>query len=46
MHLATIYGHLEVLKCLKDKGIKMNFKGEDGMTALHLACREGHYDII
>lgn len=45
-HLAAIYNHLEVLKVIKEKGLAINWKGQDGMTALHLAAREGHSEVV
>ena len=46
VHLACVNGHLEILKYLVEKDMKVNMKGEQGMSVIHLASREGHYEIV
>ena len=47
LHLAAMYGHLEVLKYLLEKGeAKVNVKKNDGWTALHLAAANGRLEVL
>ena len=44
--MASERGHLDIVKCLIEKGADVNAKDEDEETALHLASEEGHLEIV
>jgi uncharacterized protein len=44
--LASMKGHVEVVRCLLDKGAAMNEGEGDGQTALYKACSEGHLPVV
>ena len=44
-YVAASYGHLTILKLLKDQGLDVMCCNNNGQTALHIACQEGHKDV-
>ena len=44
--MASLLGHLAVVKPLLDKGADANAKSKDGATALMMAIEEGHVDVV
>eukprot|EP00601_Ochromonadales_sp_CCMP2298_P015945 CAMPEP_0173237836 /NCGR_PEP_ID=MMETSP1142-20121109/12286_1 /TAXON_ID=483371 /ORGANISM="non described non described, Strain CCMP2298" /LENGTH=52 /DNA_ID=CAMNT_0014168599 /DNA_START=71 /DNA_END=226 /DNA_ORIENTATION=- len=47
--MASVKGHLEVIKLLLEKGANTDATDKDGMpgmTALHLASMEGHLEVL
>ena len=46
VHLATMQGHLDVLKLLQKKGADINSTGRFRMTPLNFAAAHGHYDCL
>ncbi|MHA3962103.1 MAG: ankyrin repeat domain-containing protein [Candidatus Thorarchaeota archaeon SMTZ1-45] len=51
LHLASSRGHLEIVRMLLDAGVDPTIQiegaeGEEGMTALSYAVREGHDEIM
>lgn len=44
--IAAFKGHLEVVKCLLEKGADPNQKAHCGATALHFSAECGHVSII
>lgn len=43
--LAASRGKADVVKYLIRIGADVTLKGEDGMTALHMAAKSGHLDV-
>lgn len=43
--LAASKGNAAVVKYLVRIGADVTLKGEDGMTALHMAAKSGHLDV-
>jgi len=43
---ASDQGHLESVKFLLQKGASVHFKNKNGWTALKLAGKEGHTEIV
>ena len=46
IHLAAQNGHLPILQEFRENGMDMKVKGEEGMSILHLAAREGHLEMV
>ena len=46
LHLASINGHLEIVKLLLESGANVHIKDKGDQTALHLASRNGHLEIV
>ena len=50
LHAAVLYGHLNIVEMLLDRGIDINSKANgidiNGWTALHEAARWGNMDIV
>ena len=47
MHQAAQGGQLEVVKFLSPKfGTRVHEKDNDGLTMLHWAAEEGHYEVV
>jgi len=44
--LATLKGHLNVVKILVNRGASLTATNYDGMNALKYAIMEGHFDIV
>ncbi|KAI9304574.1 ankyrin repeat-containing domain protein, partial [Cunninghamella echinulata] len=44
--LASNCGHLETVQCLVENGADPEAIDKYGRTPLHLACIQGHYDIV
>ena len=45
IHLLASYGSLEIFKYLLEKSCNKNPKNKSGVTPLHLAVTNGHFDI-
>ena len=43
---ATLRGNLSIVKRLTEAGLDTEIAGDNGLTALSVACREGHHDIV
>ena len=43
---AALYGNLEIVQLLKELGVNLEAKNNDGKTALDLAREEGYDDIV
>nr|CAD7205019.1 unnamed protein product [Timema douglasi] len=46
LHLAADYGHLNIVKCLVDKGADINQPNREGFDPLHVATRSGHLEVV
>nr|CAD7416493.1 unnamed protein product [Timema poppensis] len=46
LHLAADYGHLNIVKCLVDKGADINQPNRKGFDPLHVATRSGHLEVV
>jgi ankyrin repeat protein len=46
LHLATLCGNLEIVKCLIDHGARIVARVEGGFTALHIAAHRGYAGIV
>ncbi len=46
LHFASFSGHSEVLKFLCNHGDDPGAQTDLGLTALHLACHNGHLEVI
>jgi len=46
IHTAVMIGDLTKVKAFLEKGTDVNSKGWSGRTALHIAAREGHKEIV
>ncbi|XP_044762829.1 uncharacterized protein LOC123319871 [Coccinella septempunctata] len=46
LHIATDYGHKEIVRFLLDQGADMHLTNDKGSKAIHIAAREGFTDII
>ncbi|XP_077989315.1 death-associated protein kinase 1-like [Glandiceps talaboti] len=46
VHLASGYGHMEILKYLKVKGAGIDMKDKHGDNAVYWAARQGQVDVI
>lgn len=46
LHLAALYGKMEAVTYLVEKGANKNLKGNSGETPLHLATLNGHVSIV
>nr|CAD7426767.1 unnamed protein product [Timema monikensis] len=46
LHLAADYGHLNIVKCLVDKGADINQPNREGFKPLHVATRSGHLEVV
>nr|CAD7265239.1 unnamed protein product [Timema shepardi] len=46
LHLAADYGHLNIVKCLVDKGADINQPNREGFNPLHVATRSGHLEVV
>jgi ankyrin repeat protein len=46
LHFASFFGHSEVFKFLCNHGDDPGAKTDLGLTALHLACHNGHLEVI
>ena len=44
--IAASRGNLDLVKSILGQGIDFNAEGEDGKTALMLACEKGHEEIV
>ena len=45
LHLASINGHLDIVRLLLTEGADITIADNDGWTALHYASDRGHLDI-
>ena len=43
---AASRGNIDLVKSIHGRGIDINAEGEDGKTALMLACEKGHEEIV
>lgn len=43
---ATVYGHIEIVRLLADRGANLNFKDKWGTTAVGWAVLRGHHKIV
>ncbi|KAK3093431.1 hypothetical protein FSP39_015649 [Pinctada imbricata] len=43
---AAMAGDVQALQKLKESGADFSLPNQDGRTALHVACREGHYPVV
>ena len=46
LHYAAQFGHIEVTKCLIEKGAHVEVKNEEGNTPLHEAVDGGHFEVV
>jgi hypothetical protein len=46
LHFASFFGHSEVFKLLCNHGDNPGTKTNIGLTALHLACHNGHLEVV
>lgn len=46
LHLASIFGHYQVVKLLINENADMNICDIEGLTALHRAALRGHKDVV
>ena len=48
IHVASMYGHLDIVQYLKDKSVTayINAEGFNKLTPLHYACINGHLPIV
>ena len=47
LHIAALYGHLNLCKKLKDKfKLDVHITDNDGWTALHFSARNGSYELV
>lgn len=46
LHLAAFNGHINATKALKDIGADISATDNKGQTALHVAARGGHRDVL
>ncbi len=46
LHFASFFGHSEVFKFLCNHGDDLGATTDYGLTALHLACRNGHLEVV
>jgi len=46
LHLASLYGRVDVVIYLIDKGVDLNIKASGGEVPLHLAVLNGHTSIV
>ncbi len=46
LHLASFYGHVDIVKLFIYLGADIEAKTNNGWTSLHLASRYGHIDIV
>ena len=44
--LASLCGHLEVVKHLQENGAEIDAKSNDGWTSLMLASQNGHLEVV
>nr|CAD7453252.1 unnamed protein product [Timema tahoe] len=44
--LLADYGHLNIVKCLVDKGADINQPNRDGFNPLQVATRSGHLEVV
>ena len=43
---ASFDGNVEVIKELLEKSVDINYRDEDGWTALALSCKKGHEEAL
>jgi uncharacterized protein len=46
LHLAVRSQNLDIINILLDRHAEVNLRMNTGETALHLACKQGNYDIV
>ena len=46
LHLASCFGHIEIVKFLVSKEFDIKAKDNSGCTALHLASDVGHIEVV
>ena len=46
MHLATFYGHIEVVDHLIQYGANVNQANSSGYTCLHVACQSNQVEVL
>jgi hypothetical protein len=46
LHFASFFGYSEVFKFLANHGDDLGAKTDNGLTALHLACHNGHLEVV
>jgi ankyrin repeat protein len=46
LHFASFSGHSEVFNFLCNHGDDLGAKTDLGLTALHLACHNGHLEVV
>ncbi|KAJ9437836.1 Eye-specific diacylglycerol kinase, partial [Diplonema papillatum] len=46
LHIASYYGHSEVVKELIAAGAKVDVQANDGSTALHIARENGRLKVV
>jgi len=44
--LASLEGHLDVVQVLLEHGADVNLRGEEGLTALHDAISNQHFEVM
>ena len=46
LHLASMNGHLNIVKCLIEANANIEAKDNNGYTPLLLACQKGHFAVV
>ena len=46
LHLASYYGHVEVVQSLLDHGADPTVQNKDRQTSLHMASQNGHVEVV
>ena len=46
LHLATLKGHLDVVRCLCEQGADTDKFNQPGYTPLHMSAAKGHLEVV
>ena len=46
LHIAALWGDVEIVEVLLERGADPNVKDDNGQTPLHIAAQEGHVDVV